>query len=97
MSFLAGCHTGSECRGQGVAAHAIERCHDSSEEARQERREDIQFQVATVAESVMVEAAATALNTENATIADSKDYRQITQLPVNYRGATTSPLTGSPV
>jgi hypothetical protein len=61
-------------------------------ESRQELRSDIQFQVAALAETVTVEATATAMNTENATIADSKDNRQITQLPVNYRGATTSPL-----
>jgi len=62
-------------------------------EARQELREDIQFQVAALAETVTVEAIAAVLNTENATIADSKDNRQITQLPINYRGATTSPLS----
>ncbi len=62
-------------------------------EARQELRQDIRFEVAAVTETVMVEAAATTLNTENATIADSKDHRQVTQLPVNYRGATTSPLS----
>lgn len=62
-------------------------------EARQELRSDIQFQVASVTETVMVNAVVTALNTENATIADTKDYRQITQLPVNYRGASTSPLS----
>jgi hypothetical protein len=62
-------------------------------EARQELRQDIRFEVASVTETVMVNATVTALNTENATIADSKDNRQITQLPINYRGATTSPLS----
>src|SRR5580704_1977794 len=33
-----------------------------------------------------------AINTENGTIGDTKDFKQLTSLPVNYRGATTSPL-----
>src|SRR6516225_11370080 len=32
------------------------------------------------------------VNTESATLADSKDFLQVSQLPVNYRGATTSSL-----
>ena len=32
------------------------------------------------------------INTENGAIGDTKDFQQITNLPVNYRGATTSPL-----
>src|ERR1700730_2500271 len=32
------------------------------------------------------------INPENATIGDSKSFQQITSLPVNYRGTTTSPL-----
>jgi len=32
------------------------------------------------------------INAENGTIGDTKDFQQITNLPVNYRGATTSPL-----
>ena len=32
------------------------------------------------------------INTENGTIGDTKDFQQITNLPVNYRAATTSPL-----
>jgi len=32
------------------------------------------------------------INTENGTIGDTKDFQQLTGLPVNYRGATTSPL-----
>src|SRR5262249_31821293 len=61
-------------------------------EARQELRQDVQFSVASVTETVTISAAVTALNTENATIADSKDNRQITQLPINFRGRETSPL-----
>jgi hypothetical protein len=62
-------------------------------QARQELRQDIQFQVAALTETVIVEGTATGVNTENATIADSKDFSQITHLPVNYRGSTTSPLS----
>ena len=32
------------------------------------------------------------INTENATLSDSKDNQQITQLPLNNRATTTSPL-----
>ena len=32
------------------------------------------------------------INTESATLADTKDFAQVSQLPVNYRGATTSSL-----
>src|SRR6202035_5367147 len=45
--------------------------------------------------SQSIEVAASAgpmMNTEDATIADSKDFQQITSLPVNYRGTTPSPL-----
>jgi hypothetical protein len=31
------------------------------------------------------------INTENGTIGDTNDFGQLTNLPVNYRGATTSP------
>jgi hypothetical protein len=33
------------------------------------------------------------INTEHGTIGDTKEFAQLTGLPVNYRGATTSPLT----
>src|SRR6185369_14336132 len=61
-------------------------------EARQTVRADLKLDVASVQQEVLVQGAVTAVNTENATIADSKSFDQITQLPVNYRGATTSPL-----
>ena len=50
------------------------------------------MEVAAVTATVEVQAQVAQINTENATIEDSKDSRQITELPVNYRGATTSPL-----
>jgi Carboxypeptidase regulatory-like domain len=62
-------------------------------EARQTLRADLTLKLAASSQTVEVAGAAGPLiNTENATIGDSKDFQQITNLPVNYRGATTSPL-----
>ena len=41
---------------------------------------------------MQVSAAPDQINTENATLSDSKDNQQITQLPLNNRATTTSPL-----
>src|SRR5258708_2195677 len=48
--------------------------------------------VGGVQETVSVVAEAPAINTESGTIADSNTFQQVTQLPVTYRGTTTSPL-----
>jgi len=61
-------------------------------DARQERRADITLSVASVNQTVQVTAVASAVNTENGTISDTKGFQEVTELPVNYRGATTSPL-----
>lgn len=61
-------------------------------EARQERRVILQLSIEKVRQEVEVKAGVATINTENATIADSKDGQQVAELPVNYRGATTSPL-----
>jgi hypothetical protein len=61
-------------------------------DARQTVRLDVTLKVASASEVVEVTAAAPVVNTENGTLGDTKDFKQITQLPVNYRGATTSPL-----
>ena len=61
-------------------------------EARQERRIDLTLALATVQQTVQVESAAAVINTENATISSTMNNQQITQLPANYRGASTSPL-----
>ena len=55
-------------------------------------RADIRLQPAPVKESVVVTGVAAIINTENGTISDTKSFRQITELPLNYRGVTTSPL-----
>jgi hypothetical protein len=61
-------------------------------DSRQERRVDLTLEIAAVTETVEVQAQAAQLNTENATLSDTKDFRLVTELPVNYRGGSTSPL-----
>jgi hypothetical protein len=62
-------------------------------EARQTLRADFKLELAAVEQSVLVaDRLLPLINTENAIIADTKTFEQITQLPLNYRGATTSPL-----
>jgi hypothetical protein len=62
-------------------------------DARQSLRVDVTLKLASSAQSIEVGGdAGPVINTENATIGDTKDFAQITNLPVNYRGATTSPL-----
>jgi hypothetical protein len=61
-------------------------------DARQTLRVPITLALASFGETVKVSAETPAINTENGTLADSKNFQQVTQLPVNYRGATTSPL-----
>src|SRR6202008_2619152 len=62
-------------------------------DARQTLRADVELKLASSTLTVQVEGdSGPVINTENATIGDSKDFQQITNLPVNYRGATTSPL-----
>ena len=61
-------------------------------DARQERRLDLTLKLANVQQSVQVEATAAAINTENATIANTMNNQTVTELPANYRGSSTSPL-----
>jgi hypothetical protein len=65
---------------------------DITLDARQERRVNLKLDVAAVGQVLEVTAEATNINTENATIADTKGGQQVIDLPLNYRGATTSPL-----
>lgn len=60
--------------------------------ARQEVRLTVMLKVAAQSTTVEVSAAADQINSENAAIGDSKDNAQITQLPLNNRATTTSPL-----
>jgi Carboxypeptidase regulatory-like domain len=62
-------------------------------DARQSLRLDVALKIATNAQTVEVSGdSGPLINTENGTIGDSKDFQEITSLPVNYRGTTTSPL-----
>jgi len=62
-------------------------------DARQTLRFDVALKLASASQSIEVGGeAGPVINTENATLGDTKDFQQITNLPVNYRGATTSPL-----
>jgi hypothetical protein len=61
-------------------------------EARQDLRLPIILSVASGATTVQVNASADQINTENGTLSDSKDNQLITQLPLNNRATTTSPL-----
>ncbi len=61
-------------------------------EARQDLRVTLTFTVASQAQTVEVSAAAEQINTENGTIAASLENQQLTQLPLNSRAVSTSPL-----
>src|SRR5277367_188506 len=62
-------------------------------DARQSLRLDLSLKLASSSQSIEVSGdAGPVINTENGTIGDTKNFQQITGLPVNYRGATTSPL-----
>jgi hypothetical protein len=62
--------------------------------ARQELRLPITLGVASQTTVVEVQAGAAQINTENAVLSDEKNNVQITQLPLNNRATTTSPLGG---
>src|SRR5277367_1875512 len=62
-------------------------------DARQNLRLDAAMKLPSSTQTVEVSSdAGPVINTENGTIGDTKNFQQITGLPVNYRGATTSPL-----
>src|SRR5277367_6482066 len=62
-------------------------------DARQSLRLDVVLKLASATQTVEVTSeGGLVINTENGTIGDTKDFKQLTSLPVNYRGATTSPL-----
>jgi len=61
-------------------------------DGRQQLRADLKLEVAGVKETVTVEGAAAAVNTESGTIGDTKKFTQVVQLPMNYRGGNDSPL-----
>jgi hypothetical protein len=60
--------------------------------ARQDLRFTLSMAIATEETTVQVTSSATEINTENATVGDSKNTAEIGQLPLNFRASTTSPL-----
>jgi Carboxypeptidase regulatory-like domain len=60
--------------------------------ARQALRVDVTLNIKSQTQTIEVADTVAVVNTENATIADSKDSAQIGQLPMNFRAVTTSPL-----
>ena len=61
-------------------------------EARQTLRLDIALALKSESQIVEVQSEALAVNTENATLSDSKGNTDITQLPINSRSVSSSPL-----
>ena len=61
-------------------------------ESRQEQRLPVTLSVASQATTVEVSAGAAELNTENGTVADTVSNLQLTQLPMNSRAVSSSPL-----
>ena len=62
-------------------------------DARQELRINLTFSVASQVQTVEVSAAAEQINTENGTISNSLQNNQLTELPLNARAVSTSPLS----
>ena len=60
---------------------------------RQEVRLDVNFDLAATTQEVLVTAQTVAVNTENATLTDSKVSSEFSQLPLNSRTVSTSPLS----
>jgi hypothetical protein len=61
-------------------------------EARQDLRVTLTFAVASQTQTVEVSAVSEQINTENGTIAGSLQNQQLTELPLNSRAVSTSPL-----
>jgi Carboxypeptidase regulatory-like domain len=74
---------------EGFATTAVEHLELA---ARQTLRVDVTLAVASQSQSIEVSASAGPVNTENATLADSKNNADITALPLNSRAVSTSPL-----
>jgi hypothetical protein len=61
-------------------------------DARQTQRVEATLSIASAGASVEVSESAAVVNTENGTLADTKKFNQVVQLPMNYRGSSDSPL-----
>jgi len=60
--------------------------------ARQSIRTDLSLSIGQVQQTVNVESAAEQINTENATVGDTRGTNQLVEMPLNFRAQTTSPL-----
>jgi hypothetical protein len=60
--------------------------------ARQSVRTDLSLSVGQVEQTINVEASAEQINTENATVGDTRGTNQLVEMPLNFRAQTTSPL-----
>jgi Carboxypeptidase regulatory-like domain len=60
--------------------------------ARQSARVDLSLSLAQVQQTVQVEAATQQIDTENATVGDTRGTNQLVEMPLNFRAQTTSPL-----
>src|SRR5580692_8439814 len=60
--------------------------------ARQSARTDLSLSIGQVQQTVSVESAAEQINTENATVGDTRGTDQLVEMPLNFRAQTTSPL-----
>lgn len=60
--------------------------------ARQSARVDLALSLAQVQQTIQVQAAAEQINTENATVGDTRGNEQLLDMPLNFRAQTTSPL-----
>src|SRR5580658_3266679 len=61
-------------------------------EARQSARVDLSLSLSQVQQTINVEASALQINTENATVGDTRGTNQLVEMPLNFRAQTTSPL-----
>jgi hypothetical protein len=60
--------------------------------ARQSARVDVTLSIERVQQTVTVEAGAQQIDTEDATVDDSRGTNQLVEMPLNFRAQTTSPL-----
>jgi hypothetical protein len=82
-------HYSLEASKEGFARAIVEKVELA---ARQDLRVDVKLSLASQNQVVEVSDAAALVNTENATLSDSKLSSDITQLPLNSRAVSTSPL-----
>jgi Carboxypeptidase regulatory-like domain len=60
--------------------------------ARQSARVDVTLSIEHLQQTIQVESTADQINTENATVGDTRGTDQLVEMPLNFRAQTTSPL-----